>query len=250
VAITSTKDNYLIEQIGSRWAIVAINSTNATGNIISVTGTTPSNSSVTLITGSSTLTGGLAYHKIGSQLICSASLSSKGYINVLTDNSGTAVAGTQQLIGIGSTAALNYIGGNSTRGWWRNQVSSSEHFGIEVTISGNNPVVTTLWRSGYNSTGFAAPTASTRLNGTPFSDATLMWSNARAINPQASMTYSPYVMGVENGMIAFQQTSIVQSTGLNRMLNDYAVWVVVTTENSAAAAGTSTKYRVQKARVV
>lgn len=251
ISIASTVNNYFIEQIGSRWAIVAQNGTTATGDIISVAGTVPSNSSVTLITGSSTLSGAArAYHKIGNQLICTAYLANKGYFNVLTDNAGTAVAGTQVLVGVGSSAQLYYTGGNATEGWWRNTTGNGEHYGIKVTISGNDPVVTTLWRSAYSSTTISAPTASTRLNGTPFSDATLMWSNARAINPQASMSYSPYMVAVENGMIAFEQTSIVQSTGLNRMLNDSAVWVVVPIENSATAAGTSTKYRVQKARVV
>lgn len=250
VSISSNIDGYLIEQIGSRWAIVAINGANATGNIISVAGTTPSNSSVTLIAGSSTLTGGLYYHKIGSQLICSASLASKGYINVLTDSSGTAVAGTQQLIGVGTTAALYYMGGNSAEAWWRNQVSATDNFGVKVTISGNNPVVSTLWRSQYSATNISSPTPSAVLIGSPLSGSSLMWSSYRAIHPRPGMTYSADSMSVENGMIAFQDTYIVKNTGLNRMLNDSTVWAVVSTENSAAAAGTSTKYRVQKARVV
>ena len=250
VTITSNLNGYTIEQIGSRWAVAAVNSATVTGNIISVAGTVPSNSSVTLITGASTMTStNLAYHRIGSQLIVGAGLSQKGYINVLTDNAGTAVAGTQILIGLGSTNfALYYIGGSATESWWRNQISLSEHCGYLVTISGNNPVLTTLWRSTVNaSTAVQFATPSTFKLGTPFTGSTLMYTNARAINPQNGQVT---LMGVEKGMISFENTSLIQNNGGNRMLTDSEVWVVATTENSDAAAGTSTKYLVQKARVV
>jgi hypothetical protein len=249
VTITSNLNGYTIEQIGSRWAVAAVNSSTVTGNIISVAGTVPSNSSVTLITGSSTMTStNLAYHRIGSQLIVGASLSQKGYINVLTDNAGTAVAGTQILIGISSTNTFYYMGGSATEGWWRNRLSTSEHYGYLVTISGNNPVLNTLWRSTVNdSTAVQFATPSTIKLGTPFTTATLMYTNARAINPQNSQVT---LMGVEKGMISFENTSLIQNGGSNRMLTNSEVWNVVSTENSDAAAGTSTKYLVQKVRVV
>lgn len=251
VAITSNLNGYTIEQIGSRWAVAAVNSNVLSGNIISVAGTVPSVSSVTLVTGTGQLdTSPLAYHRVGNQLIVGLALSQKAYVNVLTDNAGTAVAGTQILIGTGTTSLFNYIGGSATEGWWRNQQSTSDHYGVRVTISGNNPVVSTLWRSQFSATNFAVVTPSTIKNGTPFSGSTLMWSAYRAINPQASANYNPTPVGVENGVLSYQQTSIVQNTGLNRMLNDSTVWVVASTENSSASAGTSTKYLVQKARVV
>lgn len=247
VTITSNLNGYTIEQIGSRWAVAAVNSATVTGNIISVAGTVPSNSSVTLITGASTMTStNLAYHKIGSQLIVGADLSQKGYINVLTDSSGTAVAGTQILIGLGATNAFYYIGGSSTEGWWRNQISATEHYGYTVTISGNNPVLSTLWRSTVSSTTTPFATPSTIKLGTPFTTSTLMYTNTRAISPAPG---SVTLMGVEKGMISFENTSLIQNTGTNRILTNSEVWVVASTENSSAAAGTSTKYLVQKVRV-
>jgi len=249
VTITSNLNGFTIEQIGSRWAVAAVNSTVLSGNIISVAGTVPSVSSVTLVTGTGQLDSSpLAYHRVGNQLIFGVALSQKAYINVLTDNAGTAVAGTQILIGTGSTALFYYIGGSATEGWWRNLITTSENFGCAVTISGNNPVLSTLWRSTVNTgTAVQFATPSTIKLGTPFATNTLMYTNTRAINPQPGQVT---LMGVEKGMIAFENTSLIQNTGLNRMLTNSEVWAVATTENANASAGTSTKYLVQKVRVV
>lgn len=249
VTITSNLNGFTIEQIGSRWAVAAVNSTVLSGNIISVAGTVPSVSSVTLVTGTGQLDSSpLAYHRVGNQLIFGVALSQKAYINVLTDNAGTAVAGTQILIGTGSTALFYYIGGSATEGWWRNLITTSENYGCVVTISGNNPVLSTLWRSTVNtSTAVQFATPSTIKLGTPFATSTLMYTNTRAINPQPGQVT---LMGVEKGMIAFENTSLIQNNGTNRMLTNSEVWVVATTENANASAGTSTKYLVQKVRVV
>jgi hypothetical protein len=252
ISVASGTDNYIVEQIGSRWAIVAYNSTLVSANIISVTGTIPSKSAITLMTGAAAFpANSLSYHKIGSQLIVAAYQGNKIYVNVLTDNAGTAVGGTTVVIGGGTSGnAFYYVGGNSTEGWWRNQKNASEHYGVKITISGNNAVVSSLWRSQFSTNNFSAVTNASYLNGTPQAgESTLMFSSNRAIYPGPSLMTSGIQVGVEKGVISFQNTSLMQNS-YSKMLSDSEVWVVAPTEETGSGAGTSTKFFVQKARVV
>ena len=113
---TTSASVYRIQPIsaGARWAVVIANSgaSSAIGLIISVAGTTASISTVTLATTTNTngIEGG-AILVSGSKLIFVSSNDS-GYVNILTDTSGTASAGTA--ITVPSGGAVYPIKINST----------------------------------------------------------------------------------------------------------------------------------------
>lgn len=106
------------------------------GSIISVSGTTASISSVNMNCPGNQP----SIQIIGTKaIITSANFSVTQAINVLTDNSGTAVAGTA-LTNSFATSGMTLIGADATKVWLSAVVSTFIYYFI-YSISGNNPVL-------------------------------------------------------------------------------------------------------------
>jgi hypothetical protein len=103
--------------------------------VFSVSGTV---ASVSAINASGTVTNPTLYMKtVGNQAIFAYQSGGAGGINVLTDNAGTAVLGTE----IVPNQILGSWGGNASE-LWLDVSHTSRHGLLAVGISGNNPVVT------------------------------------------------------------------------------------------------------------
>jgi hypothetical protein len=105
------------------------------GSIVSISGTTATVSSVNVCT-----LGQYQMQIFGAQAMVLSVL--PGYaINVLTDNSGTAVAGTQLTNPFGSVS-WNMVGVDSTKVWVQYQNTTTLlNYYLTYSISGNNPVL-------------------------------------------------------------------------------------------------------------
>lgn len=107
------------------------------GSIISTSGTTVTLSTVTIISGSATT---FNMQIFGTQVMVIAT-AAPYQINVLTDNAGTAVAGTALTNPFGSLA-WSMVGVDATKAWVQYQNSGTLlNYYLTYSISGNNPVL-------------------------------------------------------------------------------------------------------------
>jgi hypothetical protein len=134
----------LIRQIGSRWAVVVTNSPATRAAIVSLSGTTATHTAVAEILAASHANRRYI-HAVGNQVIVVGAGTSTGVVNVLTDNAGTAVAGSPVTFTVssGSTNGWRVVGFDSSSLWVSYNGLSRRVF-MRVTISGNNPECTTL----------------------------------------------------------------------------------------------------------
>jgi hypothetical protein len=127
--ITGSAFRYLTSLTTGRWAVVYTN-TNSYGGIISVSGTTATITGVELNAAADAAQGAVV--KIGDQLIVQCSATK---VNVLTDVSGTATAGTAVTTGtLGTSLAACGFGSDYA------VIGGTAYYSI-IKISGNNPVL-------------------------------------------------------------------------------------------------------------
>jgi len=120
-----------------RIGLVYANGGVAYGSIISISGTTATLSTVTVLSSSSSQ---FYVQIIGAQVMVLGSAGAY-QINVLTDNAGTAVAGTQLTNPFGSVT-WSMVGADSTKVWVQYQNSTTLlNYYLTYSISGNNPVL-------------------------------------------------------------------------------------------------------------
>ncbi len=152
-----------------RFALIGING-HVYGNILTVAGTTITVSTVILLNG---LDRFYTAHVVGNQVIVAGAMSSTAnslYFNVLTDNAGTAVAGTAlarfNISGGTIASPISFLGYDSVSVTCVKREGGSGSMGdcqiLRVGISGNNPA---LWASrgfysGDVSTGSGVPVPS------------------------------------------------------------------------------------------
>ena len=121
---------------GGRFAIVGLNASGCNGVIFSVSGTTATASTVSL--GATVSTTLYAMHQIGDQCIVASGISASALsINVLTDNVGTAVAGTELLLDTPVYAGV--LGFNASELWLCTATPNTVSKFMAIGISGNNP---------------------------------------------------------------------------------------------------------------
>lgn len=163
---TTSASVYRIQPIsaGARWAVVISNSatTSAIGLIISVAGTTASISTVTLATTTNTngIEGG-AIIVSGSKLIFVSSNDS-GYVNILTDTSGTASAGTQITAPSGGQANAISINSSTNKAVFLLGDGTYTKAGrLIIGFSGSSPTLDNFdFQSVGSGNGFAIPNTS------------------------------------------------------------------------------------------
>lgn len=149
---TSNVEQYLVTTIGSRWAVLYADTASYNelrGAIISVSGTTATHSIVTL--GSIAASYRLTIKVNGSNAVCYADNNSNfAVVNVLTDSSGTATAGTEILL----STALGIIGpyGYASDGIYCTLPAATDRFtSFKLGNSGAQPTATALNTYGYSS---------------------------------------------------------------------------------------------------
>jgi hypothetical protein len=215
-ASTATSNGSLVGTLLSsgRLGIVWLNGATNTpyGAICSFSGGgTPSFSSVQLT--SNTSLSLLGCSVVGSQIVCYINGNTNTHaINVLTDNAGTAVAGT----------AYSYTAtGNGQRvkitntGMWLITSTTTVPVIFNVTISGNNPVVTPIAATTAGNTGMSLPVVGANdtylgIAGSnpqaPYGSSYFIASSGRAITNANSSTRSPIA-------VSFDGTSIKSYVG-------------------------------------
>lgn len=164
ITLTALGNVPIYRQIGSRFAVV-YNQLIGTvqGAIISVSGTTPSATTITLASpGGNTV---YSAHQVANQLIVVTSNDSSfiASANALTDSIGTAVSGTAITRTLTVAPSQSYVGGNNTEGWFRYSTASNRVVYWSIGVSGNNPVVLAEPEFSFNpasgvSTTFGTPT--------------------------------------------------------------------------------------------
>jgi hypothetical protein len=140
--ITSNKTGFLVREVGSRWAVICQKSnTEVSGDIISVSSTTPTTSSVVLAT-TTAASGLLSCRVVGSQVVVGISDGSNAArFNVLTDSSGTAGAGTTLSVLTTNGAAWTPYGESATELWGFVTYVTGRGVFVSVGISGSNPII-------------------------------------------------------------------------------------------------------------
>lgn len=146
ISISSPSSQFMARALASgRWALLFKNNSNVlAGAIVTLTGAVATQSNVALSAAAVPNAGGiLAAHVVGSQVIVSALTSTPTpSINVLTDNAGTAVAGSEMAYTSGgdggrmvacdaTTMTVHMANGNL----------SATGRAMQIGISGNNPIV-------------------------------------------------------------------------------------------------------------
>lgn len=138
-SVVATSSQYWVRALASgRWALLLVDTT-VKGSIVSLSSTTATISTVNLSAAGNSPS---AVRAIGSQVLmaCNVSGGSPLNINVLTDNAGTAVAGTE--LTRNGSSYINLLGADATSMWITNTPSSGlvgQFF--RVGITGNNAVV-------------------------------------------------------------------------------------------------------------
>lgn len=131
-----------------RFALITISSSTMTGHILSISGTTITFNSATLVASNGEVLG--CAHVIGNQVLVAASVA--GAIatvtyNVLTDNAGTAVAGTALITtnpsgtSTGKIAMIGYDDISITTFKPLSNTSTGDNLVYRVGINGNNPAL-------------------------------------------------------------------------------------------------------------
>lgn len=128
---TTTTNNatlYSAAMLSSGRAAVVYRNANVSGAVISISSNVASMSTVTLVTTAAAASGQV----IGAQMLVTAAATNG--INVLTDNAGTAVAGTAlSSSAAGTTTILSAVGSNVV-------IQDGADFAVQTyTVSGNNP---------------------------------------------------------------------------------------------------------------
>ncbi len=146
---TSAYNNLVCRSLPSgRWALIYENNY-VYGAIVSVSGTVASLTTAQLSGSAMTFSRGVV-HQIANQCIVTAD-GGNGFhiINVLTDNAGTAVAGTEI-----ANSIFGYINGffgySATELWGHSRFNGSFSIAFTVGLSGNNPVITYYSNYGSN----------------------------------------------------------------------------------------------------
>ncbi len=140
-----------------RWAVI-YNNTHTRGAIISISGTVASITTVALGSGATLSVGGCL---IGDQLVVA---SEAGLVNVLTDVSGTATAGTAVAANIGANGYANPCGYGSDYVAFAAPTATTTYYSV-VKISGNNPVI---YDSGFVTSGRVAANGGVCQYGKPY----------------------------------------------------------------------------------
>lgn len=140
VAPTTASANYMVRTLASgRWAVVGLTGTAATGRIVTLTGTVVTQTSIGLTATASSMLA--AAHVVGSQVIVAYLTSTGACVNVLTDNAGTAVAGTEisQTVTFNMTATCAFDA--SSLSLYQGAQTGMSGRVAQFGISGNNPVL-------------------------------------------------------------------------------------------------------------
>ena len=203
------------------------------GNIVSISGTTATVSSVAVINAS----GNGSMQIFGSQamVLLNNSTGTGNLIGVLTDNAGTAVAGTTLQNPFGNYA-WDMVGADATKVWVQTliNVASTNYNNFTYSISGNNPVI-----SSYLAPTITSNSAATYVNlaftgyGSGYSDATNSSTNlitsTYKICPYVTSVYNPNVIvnsfdgispPVSQAAVGFAASSNTRSA-----LNLYSGWI-------------------------
>lgn len=136
---SSNGQSYSVRALASgRWALIYQNS-GVYGALLSLAGTVASVGTPVLL-GSGATSMPVVYAKGSQVIVCGDANGSPFFANVLTDNAGTAVAGTA--ITRDGSANTAMLGSDADSVWLINSgTSSAAGRGYRIGISGNNPVV-------------------------------------------------------------------------------------------------------------
>lgn len=201
---------------------VAYRNTTVYGGIISITGTT---ASISVVNTNVDLTGGVAVQMqvFGTNaFVLNNNGSTTNYLNVLTDNAGTAVAGTR-LSNPLAVSAWDIVGADSSKIFVQTLVGGSVYF-LTYSISGNNPVLSAI----YSSTG------STKL----FTAYPMSYANVENCGVLKTSTYKHYpantgtnvtAQSFDGTVPAINQVAVgmIYKGSINRSsLNAYSCWLV------------------------
>lgn len=141
----------LTSAFGSRWLIITSNATNNFADLITVSGTTATVSSVTLFAGIFPASSNTSIITSGNKaLVCHTSTTTL-LSNIVTDTSGTASVGTALTL---NSSGVSFSGVNALRVIENNAIISAvdgSKVNITLDISSASPVLAN--RSGINSTG-------------------------------------------------------------------------------------------------
>jgi hypothetical protein len=163
--LTGSPGAYLVRPLSTgRYAFVSYNSSTVYGSIISLSGTTPTSSTVTLMSG-----GALpAVTTVSNQLVAVSSTTYTTTLNVLTDNTGTGVAGTSvSVMHEASAISVGAIGYINSKILFDVVIGGAANYGkiLNITLSGNN--ISNVYQLPYN---IAAGTSSTYTNDKPITE--------------------------------------------------------------------------------
>jgi hypothetical protein len=209
---TATVTNYqgLIGGVLSsgRYAVAYTNST-VFGGIINVSGTTATISTVNLGVGAGTAAD-RALLVVGAQAIVGAT----NDINVLTDNSGTAVAGSAIGGGVpfGYTASALLVNPGNTRGSY-----------LAIGISGNNPALSHSHMATFDSTATVSAWPAWRQGNGALGHLTLRTSTGKHVALMASST-PPFALSMTSGQATVRAWGVSLGQQAFKSSSEAAVW--------------------------
>ena len=221
---------------GGRWMVIYRGSTGLpVASVVNVAGSTVSLTNVTL--GSTSALPGYI-HVIGNQaIVVSDDGAGSAYINALTDNAGTAVAGTEIIRTITSTNGVGVFGSSATELWLYIVGGSTQAWQLNLGLSGNNVVINAAYPTYVASAAVDLPASASTLKAAPVakfrlphvngsygvvqSPSTNAWLQACRIQPFQLTSFGKKPITIpspHSGMIAGQNNTFRHT--------DAAIWTV------------------------